>query len=90
MTSLEKVVDFAKKNCTVINDTAPNSADEWGNWNGYKVFVPDYDFRENGEELPETGLPEFILVKDNIIRLADAGEIHKIMTDGECTIPSED
>lgn len=89
MTSLEKIVGFAKENCTVIDDTIPKAVEEWGSWNGYKVFIPDYGFEEVGEELPEIGLPEFILVKGDVVRLANAEETDKVLFDGECTMPDE-
>ena len=89
MISNVKVAEFAKENCSPIDGAAPKSACEWGNWEGYKVYIPDYGFGEGGEEPPEIGLPEFILVKDDVIRLAGVGEIHKIMADGECTIPGD-
>lgn len=88
MISLEKITDFAKENCSADN-TIPKAVEEWGSWNGYKVFVPDYGFWENGEELPEIGLPEYILVKDNEVRLASVEETTEIMLGGECTIPEE-
>ena len=90
MISTEKLAEFAKENCSPIDGASPKSAEEWGNWNEYKVYVPDYDFRESGEEPPEIGLPEFILVKDKTVRLADIEETDKIMADGECTIPDEE
>lgn len=89
MTSLEKIADFAKENCSAIDNTIPKAVKEWGSWNGYKVFIPDYDFEEVGEEPPEIGLPEFILAKDDVVRLANAEETDKVLFDGECTIPDE-
>ena len=60
MISLKKIADLAKENCTAIDNTISKAVEEWGSWNGYKVFVPDYGFWENGEEPPEIGLPEYI------------------------------
>lgn len=53
----EKIVRFAQKS---IYDTVKYI----GEWNGYNVYEPGWD----DEEPRFIGFPQFILVKDNIIR----------------------